>query len=154
MKKWLLGFCLGLLPGLACAGFSPSPSHGGSLVEIGDEAAYVELVLDKEAGKLKAYVMDGEAEDPVRLAQKSLWLKVRAQGRRLRLKLEALADPLSGERSGDSSVFEADLKLLAGIESFHGELEQMEVLGQVFEKTTFEFPRQEALHGKPATQAN
>lgn len=46
--------------------------HGGALVAIGEDAAHLELVLDAEAGKLTAYVLDGEAKNPVSVKQESL----------------------------------------------------------------------------------
>lgn len=39
--------------------------HGGALVAIGHDAAHLEIVLDAESGKVTAYVLDGEAENPV-----------------------------------------------------------------------------------------
>ena len=40
-----------------------SNSRGGTLVELGNEFAHVELVLDSNAGSLTAYVLDGEAQE-------------------------------------------------------------------------------------------
>ena len=45
--------------------------HGGALVGLGKEFAHVELVLEKATGKLTGYVLDGEAEKPVRLRAES-----------------------------------------------------------------------------------
>ena len=42
--------------------------HGGTLIEIGEHAYNLELVRDNTAGKLTAYVLDGHAEDFVRIA--------------------------------------------------------------------------------------
>ena len=41
--------------------------HGGTLVALGEEFGHLELLLNKETGELTAYVLDGEAEKPVRL---------------------------------------------------------------------------------------
>ena len=44
--------------------------HKGTLVEFGEEFAHLELVLDQATGKISAWVLDGEAEKAVRVAQK------------------------------------------------------------------------------------
>ena len=72
------------------AGCSPSPDsalptsapgghihvalHGGVLVEVGDHAYNLELVRDSDAGKLTVYVLDGHAENFVRIAVPSFEL--------------------------------------------------------------------------------
>ena len=42
--------------------------HGGALVELGEELAHLELVHDPTTGTLTAYVLDGEAEQAVRVS--------------------------------------------------------------------------------------
>jgi hypothetical protein len=37
--------------------------HGGLLVEVGDHQFNVELVIDREIGRIAAYVLDGHAEN-------------------------------------------------------------------------------------------
>src|SRR5205085_2013512 len=58
----------------ATAGHEHTAPHHGQLVELGEEFAHVELVLDRKAGRLTAYVLDGEAEQPVRVTQPTLTL--------------------------------------------------------------------------------
>ncbi len=48
------------------------PPHGGTPVVLGDEEYHVELLLDNQAGKLQAFVFDGELENFVRIAASSL----------------------------------------------------------------------------------
>src|SRR5881628_3178191 len=77
--------------------------HGGALQVLGEEAAHVELSLDTKTGKLTAWVLDGEAERPVRIAQPSLHLTLTDIGT---VDLAAVANPLTGETAGDTSQFE------------------------------------------------
>lgn len=48
--------------------------HGGALVAIGEDAAHLEVVLDAESGKVTAYVLDGEAQNPVAIKAEQLEL--------------------------------------------------------------------------------
>ena len=53
-------------------GHTHEAPHGGTLVAVGDHFAHLEIVLDPETGKMTAYVLDGEAENPIRLKQGSM----------------------------------------------------------------------------------
>jgi hypothetical protein len=77
--------------------------HGGTLVELGEEAAHLELLVDRKTGKLTAYVLDGEAENAVRIAQPTIVLNL-APGP---VELKGVASGLTGEKVGDTSQFEA-----------------------------------------------
>src|SRR5580692_2910328 len=50
--------------------------HGGSLVELGEEFGHVELVSDPGSGKITAYILDGEAEESVKIQQPELELQL------------------------------------------------------------------------------
>jgi hypothetical protein len=43
--------------------------HGGTLLEIGDHAAHLELVHDDKAGKLTLYILDKEAKNAVAIKE-------------------------------------------------------------------------------------
>ncbi len=125
------------------------PPHGGTLVELGPELAHVELVLDPRAGKLTAYVLDGEAENAVRIQARQLELLLRdvkrgpdlpAQPGESKLELEAIGNVLTGETLGDTSQFEAKTQTLAGTREFRGVLTRLEVRGATFERVDFSFP--------------
>ena len=77
--------------------------HGGLLVEVGDHAYNLEFVLDREAGKLTAYVLDGHAENFIRtdLAGIALTANDRA------LTLAPVANAATGETVGSTAQFEA-----------------------------------------------
>ena len=116
--------------------------HGGTLVVLGDEFAHVEFVLEKTTGKLTAYVLDGEAEKPIRLTDKTIGLNVKQlnseQARTLQLK--AVANVLTGETEGDTSQFEGQSDELAGVTEFHAEIASIIVKGQTFTYVDFNFP--------------
>ena len=116
--------------------------HGGTLVVLGDEFTHVELVLEKATGKLTAYVLDDEAEKPVRLSQGAIELKINRlnSDQTLALQLKAVANVLTGETEGDTSQFEGQSDALAGATEFNAEIALIEVKGQTFVDVDFEFP--------------
>lgn len=88
--------------------------HGGTLISLGDHVAHLELKLDNETGTLKIWVLDGEAEKPLRIEAKTLTLRdVTAvldprsspQTPPFDLTLDAVPNDLTGESIGDSSTF-------------------------------------------------
>lgn len=115
--------------------------HGGTLVVLGDEFAHLELVLDAETGKLTAYVLDGEAENPIRLEQEEIEMKIGAGGKDyLALKLKAVPSVLTGETAGDSSEFSVQSDRLKGIERFGAVITSITIKGKKFEGVEFGFP--------------
>jgi hypothetical protein len=114
--------------------------HGGALIELGDEAAHLELVVAPASGRLTAYALDGEAEAPVRLVQPEIGLAVVIDGRSERIALAAVASDLTGERVGDTSQFSAQVASLAGRSKFEGVVVDVTVRGQTFRNVAFRFP--------------
>ncbi|MDE0301462.1 MAG: hypothetical protein OXN17_22785 [Candidatus Poribacteria bacterium] len=116
--------------------------HGGTLVVLGEEFAHVEFVLEETTGKLTAYVLDGEAEKPIRLTEKTIGLNVkRLNSEKARtLQLKAVANVLTGETEGDTSQFEGQSDELAGVTEFHAEIASIVVKGQTFTHVDFNFP--------------
>ncbi len=127
--------------------------HGGALVGLGKEFAHVELVLEKTTGKLTGYVLDGEAEKPVRLAQKAIELKISMDaGQKSALQLMGVANTLTGETEGDTSQFAGQSDALKGVTKFHAEIASIAVKGQTFTKVAFGFPEgNEHTHDKAHT---
>jgi hypothetical protein len=113
--------------------------HGGVLVELGDEFAHVELVLDPDTATLTAYVLDGEAEESVRLKQPSLSIAVETSSSTPPrfLELPAQASILTGETVGDSSEFAATAAWLRGTPRIKGRIVDIEVKGQEFRDVRF-----------------
>jgi len=119
--------------------------HGGTLVAVGDHFAHLEIVLDSEAGKLTAYVLDGEAENPVRLAQDhiefSLALKSEEGGTTVTmLEAKAVENTLTGETLGDTSEFAVESEKLKGIEEFSAVVSTLEIKGEKVEDVEFDYP--------------
>ena len=116
--------------------------HGGTLVVLGEEFAHVEFVLDETTGKLTAYVLDGEAEKPIRLTEKTIGLNVNRLNseQALTLQLKAVANVLTGETEGDTSQFEWQSDALVGATEFQAEIASIVVKGQTFTDVDFEFP--------------
>lgn len=115
--------------------------HGGTLVVLGDEFAHLELVLDAGTGKLTAYVLDGEAENPIRLEQEEIEIKI-GDGEKdgVTLKLKAVPNVLTGETAGDSSEFSVQSDRLKGMERFGAVVTFITIKGKKFEAVEFGFP--------------
>jgi hypothetical protein len=123
------------------------PPHGGMLLMLGDEYAFVELVLDATAGRLTAYVLDSDARTGVPLAQPELRLRVTVAGTEPRpLVLRGEANPLTGEVIGATSQFGATADWLRGVTGFDGLLERIDVKGARLESVAFNVPRGREAH--------
>ena len=114
--------------------------HGGTLVELGNEFAHVELVRDADAGSLTAYVLDGEAEESVRVKQPLLTLVIRntPNGAIEHLELAARADVLTGETVGDTSEFSVTSPSLRGRSALKGSIDDITVKGEDFRNVPFQ----------------
>ena len=110
-------------------------AYGGTLIELGKHAAQAELVVDKETGTVTVYLWDSCVSKPARSKQISLALEF---GENLRVDLEPVANPLTGETFGDTSKFEAQSDKLKTLEPGQGQLGPLEILGTRFEPTPFE----------------
>ena len=123
--------------------------HGGTLVVFGEEFAHVELVLDRREGKLRTYVLDGEAENPVRIEQEEIDLEIILENPHRNkmdkftfpLKLEASANVLTGETAGDTSEFTGQSDYLRGVTNFNAVLPIITIKGNEFKNTAFNFPK-------------
>lgn len=118
-------------------GHEHTAPHGGSLVLIGDHFAMVEMLWDQASGRLTLYVLDGEAEKPVRCKQQKLNLKVGEVG----YELKAVANDLTGETVGDSSQFEGVVDSLKGRSQWQAELLDFEVRGSKFANLLLDYPK-------------
>ncbi|MEN9361837.1 MAG: hypothetical protein RL095_3372 [Verrucomicrobiota bacterium] len=110
------------------------PQRGGVLVELGEEVAQIELVLDAAAGSLTAYVLTGCADKPQRLKQTEIKIKT-ASGE---LVLAGQVSELSGEKLGDTSVFALNSPVLKGLASLKGQILSVDIAGLPFEGVPFE----------------
>ena len=110
--------------------------HGGLLVPLGDHFANVELVQDTKEKTLIAYAYDSCAENLVRLKQEKIEVKVVTGDGEIALSLDATDNPLTGEKPGDASAFQArHEKLASPIKS--GEIVKISIRGSDFANVAF-----------------
>lgn len=117
--------------------------HKGTLVEFGKEYAHLELVIDAATGKVSGYVLDGEAENPVRVKQESIEIVVVKADKSpdFTVTLKQQTNALSGEKAGDSSEFAGESEKLKGLKDFDAKVVKITVKGQAFENVAFNFPK-------------
>ena len=116
-----------------------SAPHGGTLVELGEEFAHLEIVLDAASGKLTAYALDGEAEKAVRLKQPEIEVAIKTPAEAI--KLGGVANSLTGETSSDTSEFAGQSDKLKGASDFDGVIKAVNVKGKQFSNVAFSFPK-------------
>jgi len=129
-----LGACSRPESSSSAGGHSHRAPHGGTLVEIGEHAYNLELVRDPAAGKLTAYVLDGHAENFIRITAPSIELVAFTGGERRLVSLRAVANPTTGETVGDTSQFEAQADWLKNTAEFPGEIPALEIRGTKFQR--------------------
>lgn len=127
--------------------------HGGTLIALGDHFAHLEIIHDATEGRLTVYLLDGEAESPVRVEQTSLVVQFNqlegamseevggtTEGAK-QLQLEAVANPLTGETVGDTSEFSGTAPFLTGpITGFGATLTKLSLLGSDMENIEIKYP--------------
>lgn len=110
--------------------------HGGLLVPLGDHFANIEFVQDMKEKSLTAYTYDSCAENLVRLKQEKIEIKVITADGEATLSLEATDNPLTGEKPGDASAFQAKHDKLASIIK-SGEIVKISIRGSDFTQVAF-----------------
>ena len=103
---------------------------------LGEHATQLELVADAESQTVSLFVLDGEAENFVRIEQIAIAAKL--GGRPVILK--AVENLATGESIGDTSQFEAEAGWLEGEDRFAVEIDEIVVRGQTFSGLKFIFP--------------
>jgi hypothetical protein len=118
--------------GAGSGGHVHTAQHGGTLVEVGQHAYNLELVRDAAAGKLTVYVLDGHAENFVRLSAPSIELTAISGGQRYPLSLKAVANAATGETVGNTSQFETQADWLKSAGEISGTIDTLEIKGTTF----------------------
>lgn len=162
---WILFICLSTVLALggcqssptetnAPAASTPSPSteaakkeaehehsapHGGTLIELGEEFAHVEIVLDAATGRLTAYALDGEAEKAIRIKQSEIEIAV--ENPAATIKLGGVANALTGETADDTSEFSGQSERLKGATDFDAVIKTISIKGKEFKDVAFNFPK-------------
>ena len=114
--------------------------HGGTAVELGEEAFHLELVAE-EPGRLSAYVLDGEMENFIRIAAPTFEIVATVGGQKQPLVFRALASTATGETVGQTSHFSAQADWLRTTPSFDAVLTSLEVRGRTFAGVPFNFSK-------------
>jgi hypothetical protein len=117
------------------------PPHHGTPVVLGDEEYHVELVLDAALGTMQAYVMDGELENFIRILAESFEIAVNRPGGGEILKFKAVPNNATGEKVGDTSMFEAQADWLKTTGNFEAVIKALEVRGKEYQNVPFNFPK-------------
>jgi hypothetical protein len=117
------------------------PPHHATPIVLGKEEYHVELVLDAPAGRLQAYIMDGELENFVRLPTESFAVAAMLAGKQEVLAFKAIGNNATGEKIGDTALFEAQADWLKTNAAFDGVLRQLTVHGTTYENIAFNFPK-------------
>lgn len=108
---------------------------------LGAETYHLELVREPEAGKLTAYLLDGEMENFIRSSETSFTVDAVVNGKTNTLVFQAIANSATGETVGDTAQFEAQAAWLKTAANFDATLRQLTVRGRRFENVAFKFPR-------------
>jgi hypothetical protein len=115
-------------------GHAHTAPHGGTLVEIGAHAYNLELLRDPAAGKLTAWILDGHAENFVRIKAPALEVVATVAGEKRPLLLKAVANAATGESVGDTSQFEVQADWLKATGEFQILVPGLEIKGTKFER--------------------
>jgi hypothetical protein len=115
--------------------------HDGTPVVLGNEAYHLELVRDAAAGKLTAYVLDGEMEEFIRVKPATFEVVATVAGAKQTLTFQAVANAATGETIGNSSQFEASAEWLKTTATFDATLTAIEIKGTPFAAVAFNFPK-------------
>ena len=125
------------------AGHHHEAPHGGALIPLGDHVGHGELLID-EAGKVTLYLLDGEAEAPIRVAQETITIELTPEGgEAITIELSAVENVLTSETVGDTSQFEGTEAGLAGVEHADGTIVSIDFRGMTFENVAFHYPEGE-----------
>ena len=118
------------------SGHAHKPLMGGELVEVGDHQFNLEFKYDAGRGVLQAWVLDGHAENFVRVGMASFDVQEEGGAKRL-ITLRAVANEITGEKVGDTSAFEGDAPWLREVKHFDGVVKAIRVRGQDFRDLDF-----------------
>ena len=116
------------------------PPHRGALVELGKEFAHVELLLNPATGVLTAFILDGEAENPVDVSQSFILIKTKTKAASFTVRLKPVASPLTGETVGNTSQYQGSSAKLKGVVKFEGNIVRIKAKGMDFKDVWFLYP--------------
>lgn len=115
--------------------------HGGVLIELGEHEANLELLRDAGAGRLTAYVLDGHAENFLRIASAGFAMTAKVGGRDEVLAFKPVANPATGEKVGDTSQYEAQADWLKTTGTFEGVITELAVRTKTYQNVKVRFAK-------------
>lgn len=118
-------------------GHSHEAPHGGTVVVLGNDSYHVELVHNRQAGRLTLYVLDGHMENFIRLPVPSLELTCVVWGAERTLTLGAVPQAATGETVGDTSQFAGETEWLKTPEPITGKIRTIAIRGTDFTDQPF-----------------
>lgn len=114
--------------------------HGGTLIELGEHAYNLEFVRDAATGTLTVYVLDGHAENFVRIPASGIEVVAMPGGMRTPVTLKPVANSVTGETVGNTSQFDIQADWLKTAGEFAG-IVTIEIKGTKFEQVPFMLPK-------------
>lgn len=146
-----------LAAGFGCSKQDPTPAagqshhhqapHGGVLVELGEHQFNLEFKFDEKRGVLQVWVLDGHAENFVRVPSRGFEVEAVAGDKGRLLDFVAVANSMTGETVGDTSLFEVEAEWLRIAKAFDGRVKAITVRNIVFKDVAFRFSTIAEDHG-------
>jgi hypothetical protein len=133
MAALLLGVFLA-----GCSGHVHVAPHGGTLVPLGEHTYNLEFVRDAAAGRLSLYVLDGHAEDFIRIKAATLEATLGTGGEQRPVTFNAVANSATGESVGNTAQFDATADTLKASTPVRGTLSAIDIRGTTFKAISFE----------------
>ena len=117
------------------------PPHGGAGVTLGAEDAHIEFLVDAESKTVTAWFFKPHMERYLRMELKSFEVLAKRESGEVKLVFNAVANPGTGEKVGDTSQFLAKADWLSESESFDAVLPEITVLGKIYQNVAFNYPK-------------
>lgn len=114
--------------------------RGGTLIAFGEEFAHLEIVLEEATGRITAYVLDGEAEKSIQIAQDEIEIEIE-KPKNFSVKLTAVENALTGEKKGATSEFSTVNEELKSLKEFDADIKSIKIKGKEFKGEKFNFPK-------------
>jgi hypothetical protein len=114
--------------------------RGGTVVTLGNEEYHLELVRDRDAGQLTAYLLDGHLDHHIRIKASAFALEARLPDGAETLEFRAQTNRATGETVGDTATFVAEADWLRTTPAFEATLVELEVRGRTYRSIHFRFP--------------
>jgi hypothetical protein len=137
----LLWGCGGSQDHSSSGGHHHTAPHGGMLLEIGKHEYNLEFVVDTATGTLNVYVLDGHAENFVRISMDAIELIATVGPQTQKLVLQPVANNATGEKAGDTSQFQAQADWLKTTPVFDGIINELNIKGSRYSLLPFRFPK-------------